>query len=176
MRALALLVLCGFSVTDQPNLDRVANAMRTTGVEFATNWETCGQVNAFYNPEKKSVTLCTELLTVGGPAFVRFVYAHEIAHAVIIQRRIPYTGSHETAADELATVMLILYGDGAAVDEAAEFWWARKRDMPPWDDHADDKERGFRMACLLWGSRGENAGCYERWVHSRDSWLRMLYP
>lgn len=175
--AVCALLFCTDSLRAEPHpevhLEQVDYIMHTAGVEYRMVWEECGELNAYYSHGDKTVTMCTETLALP-VGVVQYIYAHEVAHAIIVQRNLPYTGSHETAADELASVMMILYGKGDAIWESANWWYETNVDNPPWDDHADGKERGYRMGCLVVGSRGETEHCYARWVHARDSWLRLL--
>jgi hypothetical protein len=83
----------------------------------------CGEVNAFYNPEKKELQICYDLFedmvnkmskyhsdpdslgTKIGMAF-SFILYHEIGHAFIDLFKIPITGKEEDAADYFAFYML----------------------------------------------------------------------
>ena len=76
----------------------------------------CKEVNAFYDPADRSVTMCYELMEHFYRTFksagetddkayakmfdaVRFVFLHEIAHALIDQYALPIAGNEEDAAD-----------------------------------------------------------------------------
>lgn len=94
----------------------------------------CEEVNAFYDPEARGVTLCYELLThflelfgnqleaqteeeweeVGGKAVAAlvFVFYHELGHALVDVYDLPVTGREEDAVDQLATVMLLETWEG----------------------------------------------------------------
>jgi Putative metallopeptidase len=95
-------------------------------------FKNCGEVNAFYDPAKREVTMCYELLEmlvdtaertstddqtygefVMGAAF--FFFLHEVGHALVDQLDLPITGKEEDAVDEIATLIL-LEGDKAAED------------------------------------------------------------
>lgn len=175
---LVLLLLTGYTAVPFPDplrLGGIPAVMIDGRVRVTTHWEECGALNAFYSPAKRSITLCTELLAAP-PGFVRYVYAHELAHAVIIQLDIPFTGSHEAAADELAAVMFGLYGMADDIDEAGRYWMARGQDNPPWSDHPDDDWRGLRLRCLAYGAVSKNRDheCTEMFLRASSSWLRLL--
>lgn len=186
---------CAAGVDKMPlDLDLVYRAMWQPGVEVTTVFEDCGEVNAYYHPVTKSVTMCNELLDLD-PGFVRFVYAHELAHAAIVQLNLPYTGLHETAADEMAAVVLSLYDREEDVEAAGRVFFEigeldAKLGEPVeswYDPHPGHKRRGAALVCLAAGSKGKRAtiktddtwsGTYfcpsYEWVRARDTWMRLL--
>lgn len=149
--------------------------MRQPGVKVTIVTMDCGEVNAYYSPALRLVMLCNELEEVTSPAFTRFVLAHELAHAIIMQRDLPYTGSHEVAADELAAVILSLYGDQEAVMAAAAYFIESAQEDEPRDDHPGDLKRGFVLACIAKGSQGVTADfCTVEWPRLSRAWMRLL--
>ncbi len=86
----------------------------------------CGQINAFYSPNQKLVTLCYEYMH-SADQFIDRQYAnqsimtrswlsvgilmgvlfHEFGHAIIDLRKVPIIGNQEDAADSIATIFLI---------------------------------------------------------------------
>lgn len=139
----------------------------------------CGQPNAFYNPENRSITICYELYDMfedmfssagfEGEALDRavenaelFVFFHEVGHALISILDLPTTGREEDAVDQLATYIAtdgIDPEDTAAVDAALGFYlWAQQREqtrspMPLWDEHGLEAQRFFNILCWLYGER-----------------------
>jgi Putative metallopeptidase len=104
-------------------------------------FKNCGEVNAFYDPAKREITMCYELLEmlvdtaertstddkaygefVMGAAF--FFFLHEVGHALVDQLDLPITGKEEDAVDEIATLIL-LEGDKASDDGDADGLGAR---------------------------------------------------
>lgn len=99
---------------------------------------------------------------------VQFVLMHELAHLVIDEKQIPIIGPEETAADYLATMLLIRprwarapgddmllriavqTGDGFAIA------WQRAaslgRPLAYWGAHALTVQRFSTVACLIYGS------------------------
>lgn len=98
--------------------------MSVPGVKVTVAWEACGEVNAYYYPGRGHIELCNELVSLSLPA-AQFIVAHEMAHAIITQRGIPYTGLHEAAADELAMIAIFAM-HGPDWDDwllaVADFW------------------------------------------------------
>ncbi|MBU8977216.1 MULTISPECIES: DUF4344 domain-containing metallopeptidase [unclassified Lysobacter] len=90
----------------------------------------CGEVNAFYSPERGEVVMCYEtmkmLLERGRDlatqnkldegyaqryldANFRFILLHETGHALITLLQIPITGREEDAVDQLATTLMLRF-------------------------------------------------------------------
>lgn len=86
----------------------------------------CGRANASYNPKKRTITLCLELLVLTGSAAregalasqyqsrsriaagaVSFVLLHELGHALIDVLDLPVLGREEDAADQLSIFLLL---------------------------------------------------------------------
>lgn len=190
MNRLLLLLCLGCAVapdgTPDLQLDRVAEAMRMPGVHVTVRWQDCGEVNAFYSSvddevfgvriPAHSVTMCNELRTES-PGFVRYVLAHELSHAIIDQRGIPFTGSEEVAADELAAVVFGVYGwqtDFYATAERyrqmADVW------VPPWDPHPQPLVRAFTLGCMAAESEGKYPVFCDPTMYQRAlrSWMVLL--
>lgn len=147
--------------------------------------EECEEVNAYYDPEDGSVTLCYELLEhflelfgnqmegdseeeqeeVGSKAVSALVFAfyHELGHALIDIYDLPATGREEDAVDQLATVMLLETWEGEdselAILSSAE-WFdldaSESEDDPDMaDEHALDEQRYYNLVCWIYGSDPE---------------------
>jgi hypothetical protein len=174
---LALAVLCGFAKTDPDplRLTPVINAFRFNGVDTTVEWRTCGQVNAFYNIAGRKVILCNEAKTLP-PGIIRYMLAHELAHGVIIQRDVAYTGSDEWAADELAALMLLLIGNDQDVLDGAGYWLNRGSPEDPTDAHYGDDRRGWNMLCIAATKTGDDpmGYCSIQWDHVVSTWVRLL--
>jgi hypothetical protein len=93
---------------------------------------------------------------------LRFVMLHEMGHGLVDLYDLPVLGREEDAADRFATYWLSPDSsgeDGTDAAAAMEWWLAsarlsdRKReDLPWWDEHGIDEQRGYQIACLLYGS------------------------
>jgi hypothetical protein len=176
----------------------------------------CDQVNAFYNPEDRSVTVCYELMEhffkvfrAGGSnedaAYqkmfdaVRFVFLHEIGHALIDQYKLPITGNEEDAADRCSSYINLeeLGQDGVRAVLAAADAFAiesklganRERNMA--DEHLLQEQRFYNSLCMIYGSNAEKYSalvtdgylpkeravrCPTEYQRTVDSWINLLAP
>jgi len=147
--------------------------------------EECSEVNAFYDAENGSVTLCYELLghflelfgnqveedtdeareeaASKAVAALVFAFYHELGHALIDIYNLPATGREEDAVDQLATVLLLETWDGEeselAILSSAE-WFdldaSEREDEPDMaDEHALDEQRYYNLVCWIYGSDTE---------------------
>lgn len=146
-------------------------------VDFTIVVEECGEVNSYYFPALHRITLCKELLALDH-ALVRFVLAHEIGHAFIMQLDIPFTGSHEAAADEFAMITEIAAGRAADLDKAAEHYLraAEEGQVPPWDEHPTDLQRYWRLHCAAGEALKERRMLCDTGFVKRAArtWVRLL--
>jgi hypothetical protein len=92
----------------------------------------------------------------GNLAFVAF---HEMGHALVSELDIPIAGREEDAVDRLATLILMPdQGDPPTDLMAAMDGWFRSDagqpvdSIPWWDEHGTGAQRGFQIACLLYGA------------------------
>ena len=136
----------------------------------------CGEANAYYDPDTRTIDLCLELLTdlresfagayeseddvddaVAG-AFVFYLF-HELGHALIDALELPVIGREEDAADQLAAWVLIDADEGnqAVIDAATSFYGdeddkveVEETDFA--DEHGLDRQRYFNMVCWVYGS------------------------
>jgi Putative metallopeptidase len=147
--------------------------------------EECGEVNASYDPNDGSITLCYELLghflelfgnqveedsdeaqeeaASKAVAALVFAFYHELGHALIDVYDLPATGREEDAVDQLATVMLLETWDGEeselAILSSAE-WFdldasESEEDPDMADEHSLDQQRYYNLVCWIYGSDTE---------------------
>lgn len=175
-----------------------------------------GEVNAFYNPDDISVTVCYELMEhffkvfkAGGSSddaayqkmfdAVRFVFLHEIGHALIDQYKLPIMGNEEDAADRCsAYINLEELGDEgvkavfAAADAfAIESKLSSGHERNLADEHLLQEQRFYNSLCMLYGSnttKYENivtqgylpkeraVRCETEYQKTVDSWVTLLAP
>jgi hypothetical protein len=163
-----------------PKLDALLLFPRALPVKF----ETCKQINAFYQPSTHSIRMCHELYddfvslyTNAGVATDKatqlarsalfFTFFHEFGHALAGELELPITAKGEDAADELATLMMTVMGEpGKKAALAAAQWFAieaangakagRKHNFL--DEHSVDEQRMGSITCLLYGG---NKAAYE---------------
>jgi Putative metallopeptidase len=159
----------------------LAETMRLPN-DLKGTFKNCGEVNAFYDPAKREVIMCYELLAMLDDTAARhsddaqangefilgatfFFFMHEVGHALIDQLDLPITGKEEDAVDEIAT-LLMLEGDkeeggGTSVNmvSAAAFQFSEMAasrqsmaDLVFWDEHSLDAQRMYGILCLIYGS------------------------
>jgi Putative metallopeptidase len=137
----------------------------------------CGEVNAFYDANNHSVTVCYELMEHFYNVFrgsgledqkaydkmfdaVRFAFLHEIGHALIDTYNLPITGNEEDAADRCSSFINLteLGEDGVnAVLAAADAFAieskntsSTKRNLA--DEHLLQEQRFYNSLCMIYGS------------------------
>ncbi|MFA5915219.1 MAG: DUF4344 domain-containing metallopeptidase [Burkholderiales bacterium] len=137
----------------------------------------CGNVNAFYTAQTRTVTLCFELwdylqngipnslngiasaqeianTVIGG---VLFVYMHEIGHALIQTLNLPVLGREEDAADEISTFFTLKMGEETPYAIAGAMFFFKQRDLFYTrahfsDEHSLGPQRQSNIACWAYGS------------------------
>ena len=135
--------------------------------------ESCGQPNAFYNPQYHRISLCYELLvdlaarfaghsnqdTLVAGAFT-FVFFHELGHALIDVLDLPTTGREEDAVDQLSVLMLLESDDhefGESATAAAASWFLRRTGTQGFtasdyaDEHGLGPQRFYNILCWIYG-------------------------
>lgn len=176
----------------------------------------CGQINALYDSETSSVTFCYELMehffvlfrSGGMPEdqaylkmfdAVRFVFLHEIGHALIDAYKLPITGNEEDAADRCSAYINLeeLGYDGfRAVKAAADAFNIESRqsggkDRNMADEHLLQEQRFYNSLCMIYGSnttKNENivsegylpkeraVRCKVEYQKMVDGWVNLLAP
>jgi len=137
----------------------------------------CNEVNAFYDPNDRSITICYELMGHFYRIFksageneekayekmndaVRFVFLHELGHALIDQYNLPVAGNEEDAADRCSAYVNLreLGEDGVRAVYAAADAFAieskqgdnSKRNLA--DEHLLREQRFYNSLCMIYGS------------------------
>jgi hypothetical protein len=175
-----------------------------------------GEVNAFYSPDDESVTVCYELMEhffkvfrAGGnnddEAYdkmfdaVRFVFLHEIGHALIDQYKLPITANEEDAADRCSSYInleeLGPEGVKAVIAAASAFQIESKlgasREKNMADEHLLQEQRFYNSLCMIYGSNPDKYSnlvtdgylpkeravrCPTEYQRTVDSWVNLLAP
>lgn len=140
--------------------------------------ECAGELNAWYAPENRSVTVCYELLdsivrvaprtrsragvtrqdAIRGPLFQ--ILLHESSHALFHLLRVPILGREEDAADQVASLVLLHLSpaDARMVVDGSAYFFARTAREEPVDKgafadvHGLSWQRFYNLACLAYGS------------------------
>lgn len=141
----------------------------------------CGEVNAFYDPEAGTISICYELVEHYSEIFMAdaqtdeeqeeagtsvadatmFTFFHEMGHALIDIYDLPITGREEDAVDQLATLILLQggeEGENAAIDGANTFVGNDEQEMEDlafWDEHSLDDQRFYNIVCWVYGKDPE---------------------
>lgn len=136
----------------------------------------CGEVNALYDPNDTSITVCYELMEHFFKLFkstgksdreaydkmfdaIQFVFLHELGHAMIDLYKLPVMGNEEDAADRAsAYICLEEIKDGVrfVLTAAEAFGIESKMRKPDGRDMADEhllgEQRYFNSLCMIYGS------------------------
>lgn len=175
----------------------------------------CGEQNAFYDPNDHSVTMCYELMerfyqtfrTTGDPQdtayekmfdATRFVFLHEIGHALIDVYKLPVTGGEEDAADRLSAFVNLreLGDDGVrAVFAAADAFQIESKHVSSArnlaDEHLLQEQRFYNSLCMIYGSNAAKyqnivtdgylpkeraVRCQNEYQKTVESWMTLLEP
>lgn len=140
--------------------------------------ECAGELNAWYAPEDRSVTVCYELLdsivqaaprtkspagvtrqeAIRGPIFQ--ILLHESSHALFDLLGVPILGREEDAADQVASIILLHLGpaDARMVVAGGGYYFATVAKDEPADNgafadvHGLSWQRFYNLACMAYGS------------------------
>jgi hypothetical protein len=186
-------------------LDRELRLPRTVPIKYRE----CGEANSFYRGDG-SIDICHELWDsrrrlysasgLAGAALetalrgaMTFTFFHEYGHALHRELGLPLVGRWEDAVDELATIAMIGRGLGDAAAHAALGHYMRSQQPryghEIWDEHSAGGQRGFAIACLLYGSDATRYGdlaarikipqkrlarCVREYPHRARTWAALL--
>ncbi len=136
---------------------------------------TCGEANAFYDPDAKQITMCIELIKDLEKSFGKefkdkqeaaeavedatlLIFFQELGHALIDLYDLPVTGKEEDAVDQLAALIV---ADGSPEGAAAVFNGALSFALAAGDgdldesafsdEHSLNQQRFYNLVCLLYG-------------------------
>ena len=142
--------------------------------DILIGFDGCDEPNAFYDPEKREITVCYELVSGIYDSFrgthkdeaaldeavsnaTTFVFFHELGHALVHAYDLPITGREEDAVDQLSVLLLAdgtEEGEQMVLDAALSF--SRQADgeldeLAFADEHSLDQQRYYNIICLLYG-------------------------
>lgn len=176
----------------------------------------CKEANAYYDPNDSSVTMCYELMEYFYAAFrssgvsekdaysqmfdaVRFVFLHEIAHAIIDKYKLPIIGNEEDAADRCSAYInleelgqegvkaILAAADGFAIESKRNA--GAKKNMA--DEHLLGEQRYYNALCMVYGSNDSKwerlvtdghlpkeraVRCPGEYQKTVDAWSSLLAP
>lgn len=176
----------------------------------------CGEQNAFYSSKDRSITICYELMDRFHRTFkgagatdekatermfdaIRFVFLHEVGHALIDAYDLPITANEEDAADRLSAFVNLteLGEDGVrAVFAAADAFAIESKQARPSkrslaEEHLLQEQRFYNSLCMIYGSDPDKysnivadgylpqeraSRCEREFRRTVDSWMRLLEP
>ena len=209
----------GEQIKDEKLLEKAADKLNRAFIlpkDVTLRIAECGEANSSYDPNTQTVEVCLELLETYYKLFkktgipdddayskmfdaVRFIFLHEVAHALIDVYDIPITGSEEDAADRCSAFINItaLGDDGVrAVFAAADALSHESKDDKAGraslsDEHLLSAQRSFNSLCMIYGSDpkkyqnivsgkylpSERAKtCEEEFKRTSQSWAVLLEP
>jgi hypothetical protein len=144
--------------------------------DFNIYFRYCGQINAFSNPQDGSITICNELVVKlvneGHGKALPWVFFHEVGHSLLRLWDYPLW-DNEDAADEFATVILLMEGDagkGVILDAIKEWqtypsFFESLAKLFTDDRHSISIQRARNIA--NWMKDSENL---------KRRWLKILVP
>ena len=125
--------------------------------DIGVGFESCGQVNAFFSPQRRAIVICFEfaemmartafndkdfMMKLPRDQFGKVIdglmwgiFFHELAHAVIHTNNVPVTGREEDVADQFAVWFAVNFVDlnhNPIIMPTIWFWsrLAKERDLP----------------------------------------------
>lgn len=143
----------------------------------------CGEENAFYDPNAGELHMCYELLDQVAQVSLdisedeeelgkrivgtwMFVFFHELGHGLVDQYKLPTTGKEEDVVDEFSTLLMIQTDLAEYAIYAADYW--RLTDTGMYDEsqfadeHSLNPQRFYNIMCLVYGSNPKKyAGAIE---------------
>ena len=162
---------------------------RTIPVTYAR----CGQSNAFYDPMRREITICDEIVddqlvywsnTPSAILSTVFILYHEIGHALDDVRNVPISGNIESAADSIAVVLATETGRGVAAVFGGDFLSRAPASYA--DEHNSGPDRAGDIICWAIGGTSRltfnsalapltsqfieaNRDCVEEYMGQRDA-------
>lgn len=168
---------------EQQNFDAAVRQLNNSGLVMRSDipiiFDECGQVNAFWSNQNKTITMCYEYVAFNIEMFQKlgklsiqeaqkkainntiFTFFHELGHALIDVLPLPAVGQEEDTVDEFATIMLLKSNNNQAdeiVLDAADFYLLFSNVNKPavWDEHSLNTKRLFNLVCFVFGSNPEH--------------------
>lgn len=182
---------------------------------FVTAGE-CGEPNAQFDPNDQTITVCYELMErfynlyrsdgmSAGDAdkkmfdAIRFVFLHEVGHALIYNYKLPIMGNEEDAADRCSSYInieelgdagvkaVLAAADGFRIESRGET--RSKRQLA--DEHLLQEQRYYNSLCMIYGSDPDKYDyfvsdgylpeeraqrCPQEYSRAVDSWVNLLSP
>jgi hypothetical protein len=158
------------------------NATLAIPEDVTITFKECGEVNAYWKPQERSINMCYELMEYFAQTFknnaqteeeleqivgdaTTFTFFHELGHGLVDILQLPVTGKEEDAVDQLSTFVLLTTDQregGRTVLSGAQWFWNNFQttresgasiEKLNWaDEHSMDGARAFNIMCWTYGS------------------------
>lgn len=158
------------------------NATLAIPEDVTITFKECGEVNAYWSPQTRSINMCYELMEYFAQTFknnaqteeeleriigdaTTFTFFHELGHGLVDILQLPATGKEEDAVDQLSTFVLLTTDQregGRTVLSGAQWFWNNFQatresgasiEKLNWaDEHSMDGARAFNIMCWTYGS------------------------
>lgn len=206
-------------VKDEKLLEKAADQLNRALIlpqDITLRTKSCGQINAQYLSSDHSVTICYELMdhfynvfrSAGEPEqkaydkmfeASRFVFLHEIGHALIDVYNLPVTGNEEDAADRLAAYVNLaelgedgersVFAAAEAFDQESKQNGSSGKNLA--DEHLLQEQRFYNSLCMIYGSnptkyadivtkgylpKERASKCQSEYQRAADAWASLLEP
>jgi hypothetical protein len=137
----------------------------------------CGDANAYWDPTARAMIVCYELFDLMYAMFrddaqsqedldnevfgaTRFIFYHELGHALVDIFGIPFTGREEDAVDQFSTMLLLNGNDVNSALAGANFFYkfasvTELEELVFYGEHSLDQQRFYDIVCLVYGSDPE---------------------
>lgn len=137
-------------------------------VEVEVVWKPCRKYNAYYDPNDRTIVLCTEMEDF--PEVAVLVAAHEMGHAITDQM---LDEMSEYDADELAALALIAKDDLLPLVTAGVYFKRKElQGHMAGDPHPSAGYRAWFFECM--GSVDTDSGCAEMALDTALKWALKL--
>ena len=158
------------------------NAALAIPEDVTITFKECGEINAFWQPQTRTINMCYELMEYFAQNFkgnaqseeelqqivgdaTTFTFFHELGHGLVDILQLPATGKEEDAVDQLSTFVLLTTDQregGRTVLNGAQWFWNNFQatresgtniEKLNWaDEHSMDGARAFNIMCWTYGS------------------------
>lgn len=158
------------------------NAALSMPEDVTITFRECGEINAKWQPQDRSINMCFELIEYFAETFkddvkneqelenaiagaTTFTFFHELGHCLVDVMQLPSTGKEEDAVDQLSTYILVDTGgeEGSRMVLIGAMWFwkgfqkTQQAGVPLeklyWaDEHSMDGARAYNILCWVFGS------------------------
>lgn len=164
---------------DEKVIEEITDGLNQTlslPTDVNVTFKDCGQINAWYQPNTKTITFCYEFMEFFYDKAIEmgkseeeadnimtgatlFFFFHELGHCLIDVYDLPATGREEDSVDQLSTYILMdemdETGKGSAGSGVLMFKAMSETEEPSAgsfaDEHSLSSQRFYNVACWMYG-------------------------